>query len=654
MNKFLTRAVKPKKDKKKECATRKGKRNLDVLQEFSKYWESLEVARQKMRRSIMYAYEDQWGDLIEDPDSGTKMTEAEFIRKQGKVPLKNNMISPIIKNIDGQFRSSTTQSICSVRDQAEVKIGEMMSIAVEYVSDLNELIELDSSSLRLLLCSGFIAQRVEYGWNPSKRMNDVWVYGCNPSRIFFNTSMEDVRTWDLTHVGEIYDLTKQDVIASFAKNEEDKKWIDSLYQTGEIYAAFDGMQGEELKNIAFSSPSRPDLCRVILGWKLETREAYFCHDQLKGTYYWVGMDEILSIDHENRLRLNEASINGVEEEDILLIDYEYGNAQYWYYRYMTPDGYILQEGKSPYWHGSHNFELHVYPMVQGKVFNYIEDFIDQQRSINRTLTLIDFIRSSSSKGVLVVDETAFDSMTRDEIIDEYVRYNGVLFANLKSGQNLANVVHQYNGQAAVAGDYELLNLQLKLINDISGVNSAMQGKQPASGTAASLYAQQTQNASLNTRGLFDAFKSFRRRRDVKIMQTIQQYYNSVRHLELSGKDYSEEAKYYNPEKVQNAQIDLKITEGSNSPTYQMVQNDFLMQLFQQTAIDVKTMLENCSYPFATRILESIKRNEQEMQQQQGMSGVPQDAMPQQGNAMMRQAMSGGNAGAMDGQVMRAS
>ena len=66
------------------------------------------------------------------------------------------------------------------------------------------------------------------------------------------------------------------------------------------------------------------------------------------------------------------------------------------------------------------------------------------------------------------------------------------------------------------------------------------------------------------------------------------------------------------------------------------------------------MLENCSYPFATRILESIKRNEQEMQQQQGMSGVPQDAMPQQGNAMMRQAMSGGNAGAMDGQVMRAS
>ena len=39
-------------------------------------------------------------------------------------------------------------------------------------------------------------------------------------------------------------------------------------------------------------------------------------------------------------------------------------------------------------------------------------------------------------------------------------YNGVLFVRLKQGQNIQNIVHQYNGSAAVAGDYELLNLQL--------------------------------------------------------------------------------------------------------------------------------------------------------------------------------------------------
>ena len=84
------------------------------------------------------------------------------------------------------------------------------------------------------------------------------------------------------------------------------------------------------------------------------------------------------------------------------------------------------------------------------------------------------------------------------------------FVRLKQGQNIQNIVHQYNGSAAVAGDYELLNLQLKLINDISGVNSAMQGQTPSSNTPSSLYAQQVQNSSMNVKGLLDSFRNFQR------------------------------------------------------------------------------------------------------------------------------------------------
>lgn len=635
MNKFLNRSVKPVRKTNVSRVQRRNEKHLDILDEFSKYWASLDEARKKMRRSVMYAYEDQWGDYIKDPETDLMIREADLIKKNGKVPLKNNMISPILKNIDGQFRNNVTQSICTVRDQKEAKIGEMMSIAVEYVHDLNEIRELDSDSLRLMLCGGYVGQRVEYGWNPAKRMNDVWVYGCNPARMFFNTNIEDVRTWDLNCIGEVYDMPLDKVVSLFAKSRADKEWIENIYRTSDTYLTYDGLQGRETKDLDFYTPSRPDLCRVIFGWRLESREAYFCHDTLKGTFYYVGLDEKKEIDWENQQRTNEALAHGVLSEDILLIEYEYGNEQYWYYRYMSPWGDILQEGRSPYWHGSHNYAFHVYPMIQGKVFNYVEDFIDQQRAINRTMTLIDFIRSSSSKGVLIVDESAFESMTREEIIDEYVRYNGVLFCNLKNGQNLSNVVQQYNGQAAVAGDYELLNLQLKLINDISGVNSAMQGKQPSAGTAASLYAQQVQNSSLNLKGMFESFNSFRKRRDYMVMQTIQQYYTSARHIDLSGRDYSEEAKYYDPDKVQNAQIDLKITEGTNTPSFQMLQNDFLMQLFERNAIDVKTLLENCSYPFATKILEAIKRNEQALMNQQAMGGIPQDVMPGNNNLMQK-------------------
>ena len=313
---------------------------------------------------------------------------------------------------------------------------------------------------------------------------------------------------------------------------------------------------------------------------------------------------------------------------------------------MSPYGDVLQEGRSPYWHGEHNYVLHLYPLVQGRLGNFVEQFIDQQRAINRTATLIDFIRGTSSKGVLVVDDDAFESMSREEVIDEYVRYNGVLFVKLKPGQSIDGVVRQYNSGAAVAGDFELLNLQLRLINEISGVNSAMQGQSPRSGTPASLYAQQVQNSSLNLKGLFDGFRTFRRRRDAKVMKTLQQYYNENRYIDLAGSQYSEEAKWYDPQKVQESELDITISEGYNTPAFQMIANDFLMELFRANALDVKTMLENSSYPFATKILEAIKRNEEAAAKGKPLDGIPPELMAQ----LQAGAATGGQAPIADAEM----
>ena len=323
---------------------------------------------------------------------------------------------------------------------------------------------------------------------------------------------------------------------------------------------------------------------------------------------------------------------------------------------MTPWGDVLQEGMSPYWHGQHNYVIHTFQLINGTIYPFINDFIDQQRAINRTMTLIDFIRSASSKGVLVVDESAFTDMRREDIVDEYVRYNGVLFCTLKDGKRASDVVAQLQGSGALSGDYQLLDIQLKLINEISGVNSAMQGRPTSSGTASSLYAQQVQNSSLNLKGLLDSFNAFRRERDTKVMYTIQQYYTSKRYIDLGGTDYTEESKYYDPDKVMNADLDLKISDGGNSPTYQMVVNDFLMELFKNKAIDVKQFLENCSLPFSTKILESIKRNEAEMANGSQMSGIDPNIMAQAPGVnpeLIRKMNDDSLAGADDGVVMRA-
>ncbi len=688
MNKFLDKRVKApirnQQKSEKEPGVAYG-----FLNECAACWNALDEARRKLRRSLMYSYGDQWGDLVTDPDTLAQITEGELIKKNGKVPLKNNMIAPILSNIEGQLRQNLMRPVCVARDQSEGRVGEMMSIAIEYVHDINEMEEVDADCMRMLLNGGMTAQRVEYGMNRSKDKQDVWVYPVNPSRLFFNTNVEDVRMWDLTCIGELFDLPLDEVLAHFGKTPQQKERIRNIYSSvdGQMCGTR-AMQGDEARSLSFYTASRSNLCRVILGWKLETRDAYLWNDPLRGTWGYVPYDKEnrKKFDDENARRRKEAlegktageraqstslldampsesglrdakgemlkvkgesgdvkgeNSNVVSDDDLLLIEYEFATERFWYYRYMSPYGDILQEGRSPYWHGEHNYVLHLFPLVQGRLGNFVEQFIDQQRAINRTATLIDFIRSTSSKGVLVVDDDAFESMSREDVIDEYVRYNGVLFVKLKPGQSIDGVVRQYNSGATVAGDFELLNLQLRLINEISGVNSAMQGQNPHSGTPASLYAQQVQNSSLNLKGLFDGFRTFRRRRDAKLMKTLQQYYTEARYIDLAGTQYSEEAKWYDPQKVQDSELDITISEGYNTPAYQMLANDFLMELFRARALDVKTMLENSSYPFATKILEAIKRNEEAVAKGGVLQGIPPELMAQL-EAQGSNGVTGGN------------
>ena len=655
MNKFLSRV---KGGRKVAAPTKKSVRernqeDLDALEQFANDWHSLEEMRRKMRRSEMYAWGDQWGDLVRDPDTGQMITEGELIKKNGKVPLKNNMIAPIWNNIEGQCRTAQVKPVCVVRDQREAKLGEMVSIAVEYVHDINETGELDVATLKSNATAGVMAQRIEYGVNPRNGKQDVWLYPVDPKRLFFDTSVEDPRMWDMTRVGELYDMTMEDVIATFGKFVPEQE-LRSIYGGGGNYLDSNALNGDKLNNLNFYTPAQPNMCRVILGWRLENRPAIYYHDWENGTYGYVKRSEKHILDEENERRMEYYTSQGVAEEDIPLIEYETNETErVWVFRYMTPWGHCLYKGDSPYWHGEHNYVLGVYHMTSGHLYNYFEQFIDQQRSINRTATLIDFMRGASSKGVMVVDETAFESMTREEIVDEYVRWNGVLFVKPKNGVNVRDVVHQINGGASTAGDYELLNLQLRLINEISGVNSAMQGQAPHSGTPSSLYAQQVQNSSLNLKGLFGSLTAFRRRRDTKVMQTIQQYYNEPKYLDLAGRDYSEEAKWYNPDKVKNVLIDLTVTEGNNSPAYQMLANDYLFELFRGKAIDLPMLLENTSYPFATKLLEAVKRKEQQAQeamaqyQQQAGQAVNGQAMSPQ----FQQAMNG-TPGAQDGLIQK--
>ena len=84
------------------------RRAFSVLMEAQQYWDNMSRFRLDRERNKRYAYGDQWKDII--TVDGVQMTEEEYIKSQGNVPLKNNLIRRLVRNVLGVYRSQAKEA----------------------------------------------------------------------------------------------------------------------------------------------------------------------------------------------------------------------------------------------------------------------------------------------------------------------------------------------------------------------------------------------------------------------------------------------------------------------------------------------------------------------------------------------------------------
>jgi len=301
----------------------------------------------------------------------------------------------------------------------------------------------------------------------------------------------------------------------------------------------------------------------------------------------------------------------------------------WYCKILTPYGQVLFEGETPYEHEDHPYILNFYPFIDGEVWGMVEDIIDQQRQINRLFSMLDYIMGTDAKNTLVVHEDAISGkMNLDELKENYVKVGGVLLVKGKPGTPLPQVLTS-NSRSITAS--EILSYQMQLINELSGINPAMQGQSATGGKAASLYQLEAQNSAINIRDIMASFQSFIRKRDMKIIKTIKQFYSERIYLATSGKSYSKEAAVYDPMAIKDMDFTNVVVEGLDTPLYRQVMDETLMELLRLNAIDAQIFLENCSLPYADKILEGIRKRTEELQRQMAGSGTAQALPPQSGS-----------------------
>lgn len=592
-------------------------KNTDILQIAYNAFRSLDNFRKEAQRNAMYTFGNQWGDLINDPATGRKITEENYIKRQGKIPLKNNLVRGLVRTVLGQFSTNQTESVCIARDRDEQNLGELMSAVLQTNYQRNKMWELDRRQLETFLITGIAVYRSYYGWQDGRDLMDVWTEAVNHNRIFFDQNMEDPRHWDCSLIGEIHDVGLEDLIAQFAEGSKKKaSYLREIYRTASkeiISERLENLTHKRLTQMDFFIPDDTSRCRVIEIWRKESKERLKVHDTLTGEWYKIETTEENRLQQENERRAIEQLAMGVAPEDMKLIKYEWFIDRYWYFRFLSPYGDVLKEGETPYWHKLHPYTFKIYPFFDGEAHSFVCDAIDQNRYINRLITMQDFIMGASAKGVLMFPEGCKpDSMSMEEIAEEWVTYNGIIYYKPLPG---VPPPQQIIANTSQTGAYEMLNLQMQLYKDTTGVYGALQGQQPASGTPAAMYNQQTQNSATNLVDVLESFRQLREDRDTMILKLQQQYYTDIRYVNITGTS-SNEVKLFNPDVVRNIDFDLSIVESVSTPAYRNTMNELLLKLLEMGQINVEMLLEAGSFPFADKLLQQLKMWKEQIQPQQ--------------------------------------
>lgn len=609
---------------KREVHNRTNRRAYDVLMEANYYWNQMSDFRRERERNKRYTYGYQWDDIVTVNEDGCikKMTEGEYIKKQGNVPLKNNMIRRLVRNVVGVFRSQSKEPTCTARDRDEQKLGETMSTILQCNRQLNRMSEVDARTMEEFLISGFIVHRKSYGWRNGKE--DCWTDYVQPNNFFIDNNMRDFRGWDVSCLGEVHDISFGELCEQFAQSPEDYQKLKDIY----AYAMDKQVISTTMASFGYSNNNDTDFlvprdygrCRVIEVWRKEQKPRYRCHDYQNGDIFKINVEDYdYYVTQVNKERMELGRANGMEDDEIPLVEAEWFMDDYWYFYYLSPFGDILKEGETPFEHGSHPYVFKAYPFIDGEIHSFVADVIDQQRYTNRLITLYDWVIRATAKGVLLIPEDCLGDHDPQEFADAWTQVNGVIvFKPSKSGQ----LPTQIAANATNIGIGELLNLQLKFFEDISGVNGALQGKPGYSGTSAAFYNQQTQNATTSLLDLLEAFSYFVRDGAYKDVKNMQQFYDTKRVFNIAGKAGSQIV--YDPKKIRDVDFDLNISESTTTPAYRQIANDFLMQLWQSQAISVEQLLQYGDFPFADDLLQNIQSQKEQVKQ----GGIPDGVSPQ--------------------------
>lgn len=596
--------------------------DLQLLQRAETLWNNMEEIRSEGARAYRFTYGDQWGDEI--VVNGQRMTQRSYLQRQGNIALQTNQMKNKVDTIVGVLIKERNEPVCNAIDRDEQQYGELMTTALQANCQKNCMEALYSVNMQDLNLIGLTALHESYEYRNGRL--DSWTDYVDPNCLFMDTELRDPRFRDLTLVGQFFDREFEYIVAKFAKTPADYDLLRQIYPSQSRTIRYNDQLSFDTKKdvdrLVFRSPADSSKCRVFEIWTKETRARYRVHDTNEGTLELINADDkdaLKEIKITNETRKALAAQAGWTEEEAPTIETEFFIDEYWYCRFLAPDGTILWEGESPYADREHPFTICATPFAGGKISGYMHDGIDHNIAINRAIVLHDWLVRAQAKGVTVVPKALVpDDMSFEDFAYSWTSIDDIVYIDAKPGVPMPQVFH---GSAQSFDVSSLIATYSRLMENSTAVTGSLQGKTASSGTSGSLYAQMAANSSTPIAALLSKFRDFMVSVSTKKMKNIAAFYDMKRFEDIAGNMdgiFDNENMHLND--VADIEYDLAIKASTETPVYRAIINDDAKEFLLRGIITWEEYLEIADVPYADKMLQVRQARQAEMEAaQQGQT-----------------------------------
>lgn len=605
---------------------------LKLLQWLSHYYDNMSELRKKWKRAQDFVMGRQLEEKIEW--NGRKITIREYMELQGMPILEYDVISDKLISLVGLVRQQRATASCTAVDPNEEDYISFFNEYLRQNDNNNNRQEMDARLFYEFCVYGFIGMSTVWDRRNGREgifndKVDIYKLAVPP---FFKPDLSDIEIFGVAH-----DLTWREILAKFTDGSDGQaQQLNEIYlQTQTHYSPEQGYQatGEaQLTGLEdFLHSSIQGKYRVIEVWTMESRQSLWVHDWDKSDAGFMPMGVMAELDAENESRkranvmMDENGLpildeNGeemyyVDPDELNLIEYEPQMETFWYRRYITPNGYLLDARESPYFVLRDGYRCSIqpysflaYPCLQGEVKSLIMRMENNQRTLNHYMMMINFVVANGAKGTLLVDDASVsDKVSPEENRRNYNKTNGEYHWDSSKGGEKPEVLMN---KSIPAGVEFMINFAKTMAAEGSGVQGALQGVHR--NTSGKQYQLERESASTSVTDFVESFNCFKLREAKLKTYLIQEFCNEHDSVKLVGDDYRT---YFNPETMRDMDLDVAMDLDSYSATIRDQIVDLLWQLKKDGDIDAYTMLTNGKFPGTYRIRKYLK---EKMEQREAM------------------------------------